>query len=49
MKKLVAVILILSTLIFAEYRYIMTHISPTVDGNTLYLEVFGQVDEYYLD
>jgi len=35
---------------FAEYRYIMTNIKPYVgDNNTVYLEVFDQVDEYYAE
>ena len=46
MKKLILFALILSAFMYAEYHYIMTHITPTYDGNTLYLEVCGQVDVY---
>lgn len=47
MKKIILAILILAALMYAEYRYIMLSISPSVgDNGTVYLEVFGQVDEY---
>lgn len=47
MKKLIAVILIL-ILMFCEYRYIMLNLSPEIgDNGTVYIEIFGQVDEYY--
>ena len=50
MKKFVAFILALVavlTLMFAEYRYIMTHMTPYVgDDGTVYIEIFDQVDEY---
>lgn len=53
MKKLVAITFILAAvlcLMFAEYRYIMSNIKPYVgDDNTVYLEVFEQVDEYHAD
>ena len=53
MKKLIAAILIFVIvlgLMFAEYRYIMTNIKPYRGENgTVYLEIFGQVDEYYAD
>ena len=53
MKKFVKffiVLLVLVTLMFAEYRYIMTNIKPYVGANnTVYLEVFGQVDKYCAD
>ena len=51
-KLLVAGVAILATLIlmFAEYRFIMRQIKPyRGEGGTVYLEVFGQVDEYYAD
>lgn len=35
---------------FAEYRYIIRHICPyTENGGLVYIEVFGQVDEYYAE
>ena len=50
MKKFVKVAIVLMALLclmFAEYRYIMTHITPYRGENgAVYLEVFGQVDEY---
>ena len=53
MKKLIAVVLIIIVVLgimFAEYRYIMTHIKPYRDENgTVYLEIFNQVDEYDAD
>jgi hypothetical protein len=53
MKKLVKIILIVVAVLgimFAEYRYIMTHICPyTGEDNTVHLEIFGQVDEYYAE
>lgn len=49
-KKLIAILLCIITLLcimFAEYRYIMTHQCPYYgDNGTLYIEIFGQVDEY---
>lgn len=53
MKKFVKIALILVAVLcimFAEYRYIMTHITPyRGDNGTVYLEIHGQVDEYYAD
>ena len=47
-----SVIAVMLILIFAEYRFIMLnqhpHLSDT-NPDTLYIEIFGQVDEYYLD
>lgn len=38
------------TLMFAEYRFIMHNIRPYLgENNTVYLEVFGQIDEYYAE
>ena len=37
-------------LMIAEYQYIMQNIYPYKgDNDTLYLEVFGQVNEYYME
>ena len=47
--KFLVVIGLLSTLMFAEYRFIMRNIVPTVDDcGILSLSVFGQVDQYYV-
>lgn len=52
-KKIVSVVLIIIVLLgimFAEYRYIMHHICPYRGENgTVYIEIFGQIDEYYAD
>ena len=51
MKKLIAIVLsmfLLAGIMFAEYRYIMTNLHPYKgNSNTIYIEIFGQVDEYY--
>ena len=53
MKKFITTILIIVAVLvimFAEYRYIMTHIKPYRGENgTVYIEIFDQVDEYYAD
>ena len=54
MKKIIirtlASILAIASLMFAEYRIIMVNICPYIgDNNTVYLEIFGQVDEYYAE
>ena len=53
MKKIAKLIIILVAVLcimFAEYRYIMIHINPYIGANnTVYLEVFNQVDEYLAD
>lgn len=53
MKKIVKIILVLLALLcmmFAEYRFIMCNIKPYHgEGDTVYLEIFNQVDEYYAD
>lgn len=41
-------ILVLFGIMYGEYRYIMLHQCPYYgDKGTLYIEIFGQVDEYY--
>lgn len=41
-------ILVLFGIMYGEYRYIMCHLSPyRGERGTLYIEIFGQVDEYY--
>ena len=53
MKKLVVTIVTIVTiflLMFAEYRYIMLNICPYLGENgTVYIEIFGQIDEYYAE
>ncbi len=53
MKKAITIItalVVLLGIMYAEYRYIMTNICPTKgNNNTVYLEIFGQVDEYYVE
>lgn len=53
MKKFIAFALafvFVLALMFAEYRYIMHNIKPyRGERGTVYLEIFGQVDEYYAD
>ena len=51
-KKLLAAFVILISvlcLMFIEYRFIMINIIPSVEGNSVYLEFMGQVDEYYIE
>lgn len=46
---IVGIIFILS-LMFAEYRFIMHNVIPyRGEGGTVYLEIFGNVDEYYAE
>lgn len=50
MKKFLIAILILASIMYAEYRFIMLNICPYLGNNgTVYLEIFGNVDEYYAD
>lgn len=50
MKKLIVILVAIIVLMFAEYRYIMTHICPYYgDNGTLYLEFHGQVDSYCIE
>ena len=45
--KLTLAVVILLCIMFMEYRYIMQNIRPIIEeNNTIYLEIFGQVDEY---
>ena len=46
---IVGIFFILS-LMFAEYRFIMHNIYSYIgENNTVYLEIFGQTDEYYAE
>lgn len=52
MKRLLATVLAIALIalaMFAEYRFIMHNISPSVENNCIYLEVFGLVDEYEIN
>ena len=52
-KKIIGIIIgiiLIATLMFTEYRYIMWNIRPYLgERNTVYLEVFGRTDEYYAE
>lgn len=52
-KKLIVALSIITAMLvimFAEYRFIMINQHPYCgDEDTLYIEIFGQVDEYYLE
>lgn len=48
--KITIALVVLLGIMFAEYRYIMTHIHPYCgEDGTVYLEIFDQVDEYDAD
>lgn len=48
--KIISGILIIISLMFAEYRYIMVNIHPYIgENNTVYLEIFERTDEYYAE
>lgn len=48
--KIIIGISIILSLMFAEYRFIMHNINPYFgENNAVYLEIFGQVDEYYAE
>lgn len=50
MKKIFVILLAVLMLMYAEYRYIMLNLSPSNgDNGTVYIEIFGSVDEYYVD
>ena len=44
--KITAVVLGLLALMYGEYRYIMTHQAVYTDGNTVYIEMFNNIDVY---
>lgn len=48
--KVIISILLLLQLMYAEYRYIMVNLKPyRGDNGTVYIEMFGNIDEYYAD
>lgn len=50
MKKFILAILILASIMYAEYRFIMCNLRPYLCSNgTVYIEFMGNVDEYYAD
>lgn len=49
-KKIIIGILIIFSLMFAEYRFIMLNQRPYIAGdNLVYIEMFGQYEEYYAE
>jgi hypothetical protein len=52
-KKLIvilAVVVVLAGLMFAEYRYIMCNLRPYyAEDGFLYIDFMGQVDTYYVE
>lgn len=53
MKKFIKIVIgtiIILSLMFAEYRFIMHNIHPYFGNDgTLYLEFYGMIDEYYAE
>ena len=50
MKKIIIILLAVAALMYAEYRYIMLNLHPYKgDNGTMYIEIFGNADEYYVD
>ena len=48
--KIIAGFLLIVSFMFAEYRFIMHNIRPYLgENNTVYLEIFEQVDVYYAE
>ena len=47
---IIAAMLAVAALMYAEYRYIMCNQKPyRGDNGTVYIEIFCNVDEYYAD
>jgi len=48
--KVIIGILIIFSLMFAEYRFIMWNLRPYIaNDNLVYIELFGQYEEYYAE
>ena len=48
--KIIVTIIFILSLMFVEYRFIMHSIRPYIgENNTVYLEIFEQIDEYYAE
>lgn len=47
---IISCIIILLSIMYAEYRYIMCNQRPYLgERGTVYIEMFGNVDEYYAE
>ena len=45
--KFIIAALAIAVLMFAEYRFIMLNLCPSIgEDNTIYIDFMGQVDEY---
>ena len=50
MKKVVVILCAILVLMFAEYRFIMTHLTPYyAEDGFLCIEFMGQTDAYYAE
>lgn len=50
MKRLMAFLLLIAALMYAEYRFIMRNLIPYLgEGGTVYIEFIGAVDAYYAE
>ena len=50
-KKIFFLVVAICALMYAEYRFIMTQqcVYKGNNDNTIYIEIFGNVDEYYVE
>ena len=49
-KKIILAVLVIAAIMYAEYRYIMLNLTPSIgDNGTVYIEIFDQVDEYCIE
>lgn len=50
MKKVIVILVAIAVLMFCEYRFIMTNLSPYyAEDGSLCIEIFGQVDTYCVE
>ena len=49
MKKAILILVAIILLMFAEYRFIMVNLHPYYYNGNLCIELFGFVDEYYVE
>ena len=48
-RKIIICIALILSLMFFEYRIIMLNLTPYIgDNGNVYIELFGNVDEYYV-
>lgn len=48
--KIIIGVLFILSLMFAEYRYIISNLYPYIEDNkTVCIEIFGQIDKYYIE